>query len=152
MDLSKVGYSFLIILALTLNFGFFWGEYNHLVDNHFSLLLTAAIVNTLCVYFIFKRNTKTNTNTNTNTNTKTKTKTKEKFAFKGRDISFATGLVASAQLWLTIVVWLLSAKFDFIEPSSTRILSLSGGALLANLITTCIVVLDTLNHKKNTTI
>ncbi len=131
MDLSKVGYSFLIILALTLNFGFFLGEYNHLQENHFPLLLTAAIITTLCVYFIFKRNTKT----------------REKFAFKGREILFATGLVASLQLWVTVVVWVLSANFQFIEPSSNRILSLSGGALLANLITTCIVVLDTLNHK-----
>ncbi len=131
MDLSKVGYSFFIILALTLNFGFFLGEYNHLQENHFPLLLTAAAVNTLCVYFIFKRNTKT----------------KEKFAFKGREILFATGLVASLQLWLTIAVWILSENFELTEPSSTRILSLSGGALLANLITTCIVVLDTLNHK-----
>ncbi len=131
MDLSKVGYSFLIILALTLNFCFFWGEYNYVENNHFSLLLTAAIVNTLCVHFIFKRNTKT----------------KEKFAFKGREILIATGLVASVQLWMTIVVWFLSTKFGLIEPSSTRIISLSGGALLANFITTCIVVLDTLNHK-----
>jgi hypothetical protein len=59
--------------------------------------------------------------------------------------------VASLQLWLTIAVWILSENFELTEPSSTRILSLSGGALLANLITTCIVVLDTLNHKENTT-
>ena len=134
MDLSKVGYSFLIILALTLNFGFFMGEYNHLQENHFPLLLTAAAVNTLCVYFIFKRNTKT----------------KKKFAFKGREILFAAGLVALLQLWVAVVVWILSANFEFTEPSSNRILSLSGGALLANLITTCIVVLDTLNHKADT--
>ena len=134
MDLSKVGYSFLIILALTLNFGFFMSEYNHLGNNRFLVLLTAAFVNTLCVYFIFQRNTKP----------------KKKFSFKGREILFATGLVASLQLWVAIVVWILSTSFELIEPSSNRIISLSGGALLANLITTCIVVLDTLNHREDT--
>jgi len=134
MDLSKVGYSFLIILALTLNFGFFLSEYNPLENNHFPLLLIAAFVNTLCVYFIFQRNTKN----------------KEKFSFKGREILFATGLVGSLQLWLAIVVWILSANFELTEPSSNRIFSLSGGALLANVITTCIVVLDALFHKEST--
>ncbi len=135
MDLSKVGYSFLIILALTLNFSFFWTEYNRLSQNHFPLLLTTAFVSSLCVYFIFQRNTET----------------KKNFSFKGREILLATGLVASIQLWLTIIVWLFSANSGLTELSSTRIISLSGGALLANLITTCIVVLDTLNHKENTT-
>jgi hypothetical protein len=128
MDLSKVGYSFLIILTLTLNFGFFMGG-----NNHFLILLTAAFVNILCVYFIFQRNTKT----------------KEKFAFKGREILFATGLVASLQLWRAIVVWILSANFELTEPSSNRIISLTGGTLLTNAITTCIVVLDALFHKES---
>ncbi|MCF6251975.1 MAG: hypothetical protein L3J75_12000 [Methylococcaceae bacterium] len=134
MDLSKVGYSFLIILALTLDFGFFWGEYNKLANNNFLLLLTAAFVNTLCVYFIFQRNTKP----------------KEKFSFKGREILFATSLVTSLQLWLAIVVWIISADFELTEPSFDRIISLSGGALLANVITTCIVVLDALFHNEST--
>ena len=134
MDLSKVGYSFLIILMLTLNFSFVLGKYSHLENNHFLLLLTAALVNSFCVFFIFQRNTKL----------------KERFAFKGREILFATGLVASMQLWLAVAVWILPANFDLTEPLSNRILSLSGGALLANFITSCIVVLDTLNHKVDT--
>jgi len=134
VDLSKVGYSFLIILALTINFGFFWSEYNYLAHNHFPLLHTTAFVSTLCVYFIFQLNTET----------------KEKFAFMGREILFITGLVASLNLWVTIIVSVLSTNLEQTELSSNKILSPSGGALLANLITTCIVVLDTLSHKENT--
>jgi len=109
-------------------------EYNLLSHNHFPLLLTTAFVSSLCIYFIFQRNTET-----------------KKFAFKGREILLATRLVASIQLWLTIIVWGVSANSGLTELSSTRIMSLSGGALLANLTTSYIVVLDTLNHKENTT-
>ena len=133
MDLSKVGYAFLIILALTLNFGFFLGAYHKLGDHHLPLLLTSACINILCVYFIFQRNSKVI----------------EKRAFRGREILFATGLVASLQLCLAIIFWFISIGTVPTEHISLKIISLSGGALLANIITTCIVILDTLLHREN---
>ncbi|BCG63551.1 MAG: Ca2+/H+ antiporter, TMEM165/GDT1 family [Methyloprofundus sp.] len=134
MDLSKVGYSFLIVLALTLNISFFLGTYKAVEYHHFPYLLVATcIINTASVYFNIKRNSN---------NT-------ERRVFRGRELSLASGLVASLQLWLALIELILSATFDLNEPILFGVTSLAGGALVANIITTCIVVLDTLFHGEN---
>ena len=134
MDLSKVGYSFLIVLALSLNVSLFLGIYNAPEPHHFPFLLVATcIINTSSVYFNLQRNiNKTG-----------------KRAYRGRELSLASGLVASLQLWLVLIALFLSTTFDLNVPILFGVTSLAGGALVANIITTCIVVLDTLFHGGN---
>jgi len=134
VDLSKVWYGFLIIFALTLNFGFFLGESDNAGHHQFLLLVAAACINIISVYFIFKANLKA----------------KEQDSPKGREILFASGLVAVLQLCLAIMVWVFWADFEPTGPLILRIISLSGGALIANLITTCVFVLEALLHGENT--
>ena len=133
MDLSKVGYGFLIILTLTLNFSFFLGDYDNTEHHQFLLLLAAACMNVISVYYIFQDRLEAN----------------ERDSSNGREILFASGLVAALQLWLAIVVWVFWADFEPTGPLIIRIISLSGGALMANLITTCFFVLETLFHSEN---
>ncbi len=134
MDLSKVGYSFLIVLALTLNVSFFLGIYNTLESHFFPfLLVVTCIINTASVYFNLQRNIN-----------KTGKRT-----YRGRELSLASGLVASLQLWLALIALFLSTTFDLNVPILFGVTSLAGGALVANIITTCIVVLDTLFHGEN---
>lgn len=133
MDLSKVGYGFLIILTLTLNFSFFLGDYDNTEHHQFLLLVAAACLNIISVYFIFQDSLNA----------------KEQDKSNGREILFASGLVAALQLCLAIVVWVFLADFEPTEPLIIWIISLSGGALMANLITTCVFVLEALFHSEN---
>jgi cation transport ATPase len=133
VDLSKVGYGFLIILALTLNFSFFLGEFDNTRHHQFMFLVAAACMNIISTYFIFKHSVIAN----------------EQDTSKGKEILFASGLVAALQLCLAIVVWVFWADFNPNGALIIWIISLSGGALIANLVTTCFVVLDTLIHRDN---
>ena len=133
MDLSQIGYGLLIRLALTLNFSFYLGDSDNTEHHQFLLLVAAACLNIISVYFIFQDSLNA----------------KEQDKSNGREILFASGLVAALQLCLAIVVWVFLADFEPTEPLIIWIISLSGGALMANLITTCVFVLEALFHSEN---
>lgn len=125
MNLDKVISGFFIILAMTLNFGFFYGDM-HSIESHSKYELFAAIVVNL-IATILKLGDKTQLGS----------------------VLLATSLVADIQLIAAASVWTI-ATYAFTMDSHVMgtIVSLSGGALLANLTSVALYVGDTLKSKR----
>jgi hypothetical protein len=125
MNLDKVISGFFIILAMTLNFGFFYGDM-HSIESHSKYELFAAIVVNL-IATILKLGDKTQLGS----------------------VLLATSLVADIQLIAAASVWTV-ATYAFTMDSHVMgtIVSLSGGALLANLTSVALYVGDTLKSKR----
>jgi len=127
MNLEKVFFAFFIVLALTLNFGFFLGELDD--PNHHNVYeLYAALVVSLIA-------------------------TVMKFGDRAHigAVLLATSLVADLQLIAAAVIWTLSvhASDAGLTPSiMASIVSLSGGALLANITSVVILVTETVMFRR----
>lgn len=125
MNLDKVISGFFIILAMTLNFGFFYGDMQS-VESHSKYELFAAIVINL-IATILKLGDKTQLGS----------------------VLLATSLVADIQLLAAAAVWTIAAYSSAVDSSlMTIIVSLSGGALLANITSVALYVGDTLKSKR----
>ena len=125
MNLDKVISGFFIILAMTLNFGFFYGDIQS-IESHSKYELFAAIVINL-IATILKLGDKTQLGS----------------------VLLATSLVADIQLLAAAAVWTIAAYSYTVDSSlMTVIVSLSGGALLANLTSVALYVGDTLKSKR----
>jgi len=125
MNLDKVISGFFIILAMTLNFGFFYGDM-HSVESHSKYELFAAIVINL-IATILKLGDKTQLGS----------------------VLLATSLVADIQLIAAAIVWTVALYSSGINPEIMAVIvSLSGGALLANITSVALYVGDTLKSKR----
>lgn len=122
MNLEKVIFGFFILLALTLNFGFFIGD----IDNphhHDAYELFAAIVVSL-VATVMKFGERTQLGA----------------------LLLASSLVADLQLIAAAVVWGFSLYVSDGGTTATAmasVVSLSGGALLANLASVTLLIVET---------
>ncbi|MCK4710847.1 MAG: hypothetical protein KAU21_19690 [Gammaproteobacteria bacterium] len=121
MNLEKVIFSFFMILALTLNFGFFYGDV-HNPDHHNIYELYAVIVINLIATIL-------------------------KFGDRSQlgAMLLATSLVANVQLISAAIVWAVAAHMQttgVTEATMATIVSLSGGAVLANIISVILLVLE----------
>ena len=125
MNLDKVVSGFFIILAMTLNFGFFYGDMDSLVSHSKYELMAAIIVNLIAT--TLKLGDKTQMGS----------------------VLLATSLVADIQLIVAATVWAVAAYAYTINQEVTSvIISLSGGALLANLVSVALYIGDTLKSKR----
>ncbi|RXK03852.1 hypothetical protein CRV02_01280 [Arcobacter sp. CECT 8989] len=125
MNLDKVISGFFIILAMTLNFGFFYGDMDSLVSHSKYELMAAIIVNLIAT--TLKLGDKTQMGS----------------------VLLATSLVADIQLIAAATVWAIAAYAYTINQEVTSvIISLSGGALLANLVSVALYIGDTLKSKR----
>ena len=123
MNFEKVVFAFFIVLALTLNFGFFLGDIDN-PDHHHAMELAAAIAVSLIATII-------------------------KFGDRSQvgAVLLATSLVADLQLIAAALVW---AWAEYATPAGTTaeimssVVSLSGGALLANLVSVTLLVAETI--------
>ena len=126
MNLEKVIFSFFIVLALTLNFGFFIGDIDNPAHHNVFELFAAIVVNFIATFLKFGDRTHT-----------------------GATL-LATSLVADLQLIAAAIVWGYVEHVSTIGMSGeamTSIVSLSGGALLANLISVILLVVDTVRQR-----
>ena len=127
MNPEKVVFGFFILLAATLNFGFFIGEID-VAEHHDLYELFAALVVSL-IATILKLGDRTQIGA----------------------VHLATSLVADLQLITAAIVW---AYAEHVSPAGVtpaifaRIVSLSGGALLANLVSVTILVAETLMQRR----
>ena len=125
MNLDKVISGFFIILAMTLNFGFFYGEVNSLESHSKYELFAAIIINLIAT--ILKLGDRTQLGS----------------------VLLATSLVADIQLIAAAIIWTI---FTYAYTMDTQvmgtIISVSGGALLANLTSVALYVGDTLKSKR----
>ncbi len=125
MNLDKVISGFFIILAMTLNFGFFYGT---TINNHSKYELFAAIIVNL-IATILKLGDKTQLGS----------------------VLLATSLVADIQLIAAASIWTFAVygSSGVISPEiMSMIISLSGGALLANITSVVLYVADTIKSKR----
>jgi hypothetical protein len=122
MNLEKVVFAFFILLALTLNFGFFLGDLTDPVQ-HSAYALFAALVVSL-IASVLKIGHRTHVDA----------------------MLLATSLVADLQLVTAAIVWGVVVYGMGIEMNAhymSIIVSLSGGALLANIISVIILIIET---------
>ena len=125
MNLSNVISGFFIILALTTNFGFFYGDPT-ILEEHSKYELFAAIIFNL-IATIYKLGDKTQLGA----------------------VLLATSLVADIQLIGSASVWALGEYVVGMTPEvTTAIISISGGALIANIISAILFAGGTLKSKR----
>ena len=127
MNLEKVIFGFFIVLALTLNFGFFIGDIDN-PDHHDTVELFLVIVVNLIA---------------------TGLKLGDRSHIGA--VLLATSLVADLQLIGAAVVWAIAVHVSDagMTPSTmAAIVSLAGGALVANIISVTILVAETLMMRR----
>jgi hypothetical protein len=122
MNPEKVVFGFFIVLALTLNFGFFVGEIEN-PDHHDVYELFAVIVVNLIATVL-------------------------KFGDRSQmgALLLATSLVAILQLVAAALVWAFAVHVYAIGLTPVvvaSIVSLSGGAMLANVISVILLIIET---------
>jgi hypothetical protein len=127
MNLEKVLFAFFSILALTLNFGFFVGELDN-PDHHNAYELFAALTVSL-IATIMKLGDRAHIGA----------------------LLLATSLVADLQLITAALIWgfiLYIAEIPLSSHAMASIVSMSGGALLANLISVILLVVETVTFRR----
>lgn len=127
MNLEKVIFGFFIVLAATLNFGFFLGDIDN-PDHHDSIELGAALAVSLIATIM-------------------------KFGDRSQmgAILLATSLVADLQLLAAVLVWAWAVHVSDVGMTTkvlAGIVSLSGGALLANLVSVTLLVAETITIRR----
>jgi hypothetical protein len=127
VNFEKVVFGFFIVLALTLNFGFFVGDIDN-PEHHHALELGAALAVSLIA-------------------------TVMKFGDRSQigSVLLATSLVADLQLLAATFVWAYAAYATDVGLTSdylASIVSLSGGALLANLVSVTLLVDETITIRR----
>jgi len=127
VKLEKVVFAFFIVLALTLNFGFFLGDMDN-PDHHHAMELGAALRVSLIATIL-------------------------KFGDKSPlgAVLLATSLVADLQLLCAVLIWgyaVNASDAGLTTETLSSIVSLSGGALLANLVSVALLVGETLSIRR----
>ena len=125
MNLDRVISGFFIILAMTLNSGFFSGDMDTLLHHSKYELFAAIVINKIAT--TLKLGDKTQMGS----------------------VLLATSLVADIQLIAAALVWSIAFySYTINQEVISLIISLSGGALLANITSVFLYVGDTLKSKR----
>ncbi len=127
MNLEKVVFGFFVLLAATLNFGFFIGDISDPVKHNGYELFAAVVVNLIATVLKFGDRTQIGA------------------------VHLATSLVADLQLISAALVWGYAAQIssEGITPHAmASIVSLSGGALLANVVSVVLLVVETVSYHR----
>lgn len=127
MNPEKVVFGFFILLALTLNFGFFLGEIDN-PDHHNAWELFAAIVVSL-IATVMKLGERTQIGA----------------------VLLASSLVADLQLLAAAIVWgiaVYATDAGLTPMVMASVVSMSGGALLANFVSVAVVLIETSRFRR----
>ncbi len=122
MNLEKVVFAFFIVFAATLNFGFFVGDISRPELHNVYELFAAIVVNMIATVLKFGDRTQIGA------------------------VHLSTSLVADIQLIAAAVTWGVAVHVTGIgmTPEMTAsVVSLSGGALLANIVSLVILIVET---------
>ena len=123
MNLEKVVFAFFIVLALTLNFGYFVGDMSNPVHHSVYELFAAIVVSLIATILKFGDRTHLGA------------------------VLLATSLVADLQLIAASLVWAIAEHVtgSGLTPHiMSTIVSLSGGALVANITSVVLLVAETM--------
>jgi hypothetical protein len=127
MNLEKVIFGFFVIFACTLNFGFFIGDIDRPELHHPSELFAAVVVNLIATVLKFGDRTHIGAT------------------------HLATSLVAVFQLIAASLIWTFHVYFQqevMTGETMSLIVSLSGGALVANLVSVILLLGETLRQSR----
>jgi len=126
MSLEKVFFGFFVLLAATLNFGFFIGAMPDATQHSVAELYAAIVVGLVAT--VLKLGDRTQIGA----------------------IHLATSLVADIQLIAAAVLYTIElATADPLSPQViSTVVSLSGGALLANLVSVVLLVVETASFRR----
>lgn len=127
MNLEKVIFGFFILLAATLNFGFFVGDIDVPHQHDVTELFAAIVVNLIATVLKFGDRTQIGA------------------------IHLATSLVADLQLIAAAVVWAYAIYVSgtgLTPETISSVVSLSGGALLANIVSVVILIAETVMMRR----
>jgi hypothetical protein len=125
MNLEKVIFGAFVILACTLNFGFFVGDIGD-PDHHHAMELGATVVVNL-IAMTLKFGDRTHIGA----------------------VHLATSIVAVLQLLAASLVWVLATRVSGLPSEGevmATVVSLSGGALVANFISVALLIGETLRR------
>ncbi|KZX61312.1 MULTISPECIES: DUF6394 family protein [unclassified Alcanivorax] len=127
MNLEKVVFGFFILLALTLNFGFFYGEIDNPEHHDVYELFAALVVSLIATVLKFGERTQIGA------------------------VLLASSLVADLQLIVAAIVWAVAVhvtEVGLTPAVMASIVSLSGGALLANLLSAVLLTVETITLQR----
>lgn len=127
MNPEKVVFGFFIVLSLTLNFGFFVGEMDNPDHHHVYELFAVVIVNLIATLLKFGDRSQMGA------------------------VLLATSLVAMLQLIAATLVWTISVHVTQVGLTPvviSSIVSLSGGAMLANVISVILLIIETVMMRR----
>ncbi len=122
MNPEKVVFGFFIVLALTLNFGFFVGEMDNAAHHNVYELFAVVVVNIIALILKFGDRSQMGA------------------------VLLATSLVAVLQLVTATVIWMWVEHISgtgLTPDAVASIVSLSGGAMLANVISVVLLIIET---------
>lgn len=127
MNLQKVLFAFFIMLALTLNFGFVMGEINDPAHHHVYELFAALVVSLIATVMKFGDRTHMGA------------------------VLLAASLVADLQLIAAAVLWGITVhvvETGLGSGAMSSIVSLSGGAVVANVISVVLLIIETVQARR----
>ena len=127
MNLEKVVFGFFVLLAATLNFGFFLGDISDPRLHNVYELFAALTVSLIATVLKFGDRTQLGA------------------------VHLATSLVADLQLIAAVLVWVFAEQITgsgMTASATASVVSLSGGALLANLVSVVLLVSETLTFRR----
>lgn len=123
MRSERLWFSFFILLALTLNFGFVYGDVSNPMYHEKLELFLTFIVSIVCTILKFGDRTQMGA------------------------LLLATSLVSDVQLIAAGLVWTLHVGM-IDGPAMATIVSLSAGALIANIVSVTLVVIETTSLRR----
>ena len=127
MNLEKVIFGFFVLLAATLNFGFFIGDISNPDVHNIYELFGALAVSLIATVLKFGDRTQIGA------------------------VHLATSLVADLQLIAAVVVWVWAEEISAAGTtvvSTASVVSLSGGALLANIVSVVLLLTETVTFHR----
>lgn len=127
MNLEKVVFGFFVLLAATLNFGFFIGDMRDPEVHNRYELFAAVVVNLIALVLKFGDRTQIGA------------------------VHLATSLVAALQLIAASLVFGYAtyvSSAGLTEQSMAAVVSLSGGALMANVVSVVLLVVETVSYHR----
>ncbi|AIF41829.1 hypothetical protein FA951_09725 [Dermacoccus nishinomiyaensis] len=124
MNLEKVVFGFFVLLSATMNFGFFIGDMAEPKLHNINELYVAIFVNLIALVLKFGDRTQIGA------------------------VHLATSLVAVLQLVAAAAYYVLSGGYHNSPGTTASIVSLSGGALLANIVSVVLLVSETISYRR----
>lgn len=127
MNLEKVIFAFFIVFAATLNFGFFIGDIGRPELHNIYELFAAIVVNMIATVLKFGDRTQIGA------------------------VLLSTSLVADIQLIAAAILWTVVVHVTgtgMTTANTASVVSLSGGALLANIVSLIMLIIETVMMRR----